>query len=81
MFINRRQVLKDLSLGAGAVLLGPMARRVMSNAEGERRASRFVFVIQSNGFDAVQACPESIPFQEYADREKFEDLDLSLIHI
>ena len=59
------------------MLLGPMARRVMSNAEGERRAPRFVFVIQSNGFDAVQACPESIPFQKYADREKFEELDLT----
>ena len=77
MKTNRRQILKGLSLGAGSTLLSPMAERVMANAEGRQRPPRFVFVIQSNGFDAIQACPESIPFQKYADREKFESLDLT----
>ncbi len=77
MNTNRRQMLKGLSLGAGSVLLSPMIQRVMANAEGKERPPRFVFVLQSNGFDAVQACPESIPFQKYADREKFESIDLA----
>lgn len=74
---SRRQILKGLSLGAGATLLAPMAGRVMANAEGQECPPRFVFVLQSNGFDALQACPESIPFQNYADREKFESIDLT----
>ena len=77
MKTNRRQMLKGLSLGAGSMLLSPMIQRVMANAEGKERPARFVFVLQSNGFDAVQACPESIPFQKYADREKFESIDLT----
>ena len=74
---SRRQILKGLSLGAGSTLLAPMAARVMANAEGQECPPRFVFVLQSNGFDALQACPESIPFQNYADREKFESIDLT----
>jgi len=77
MNTNRREMLKGLSLGAGSMLLSPMIQRVMANAEGKERPPRFVFVLQSNGFDAVQACPESIPFQKYADREKFESIDLA----
>ncbi|MCH2580222.1 MAG: DUF1552 domain-containing protein, partial [Planctomycetes bacterium] len=77
MKIDRRQILKGLSLGAGSVLLSPVIRRVLANAEGKARTPRFVFVLQSNGFDAVQACPKSIPFQKYSDREKFESIDLS----
>ncbi len=76
MKIDRRQILKGLSLGAGSALLSPIVQRVMASAEGRARPPRFVFVLQSNGFDAVQACPESIPFQKYADREKFESIDL-----
>ncbi|SVB08818.1 uncharacterized protein METZ01_LOCUS161672, partial [marine metagenome] len=70
-------MLKGLTLGAGARLLPPMAQRVLANAEGKTSVPRFVFVIQSNGFDAIQACPETIPFQKYEDREKFETFDLA----
>ncbi|HAW99476.1 MAG TPA: hypothetical protein DCX67_13155, partial [Opitutae bacterium] len=66
-----------MALGSGSMLLPTMAQRIMANAEGRTSAPRFVFVIQSNGFDAVQACPDGIPFQKYEDREKFEDIDLS----
>ena len=59
------------------MLLPPMAQRILANAEGKTSAPRFVFVVQSNGFDAVQACPESIPFQKYEDRDKFETFDLA----
>ena len=77
MITSRREMLKGLTLGAGAMLLPPMAHRVLANAEGKTSAPRFVFVVQSNGFDAIQACPETIPFQKYADREKFETFDLA----
>ena len=72
MQVSRRNLLKGLTLGSGAMLLPPMAQRVLANAEGKTSVPRFVFVVQSNGFDAVQACPESIPFQKYEDRDKFE---------
>jgi hypothetical protein len=77
MIASRRDLLKSMTLGAGGVLLPAMAQRVLANAEGKTTAPRFVFVIQSNGFDAVQACPESIPFQKYEDRDKFETFDLA----
>ena len=77
MNLDRRQMIKGLSLGAGSTLLSPMVQRVMANAEGVNTPPRFVFVVQSNGFDAIQACPESIPFQQYEDREKFETFDLA----
>ena len=77
MSTNRRQLLKGLSLGAGSILLSPMVQRVLANAEGQPRPPRFVFVLQSNGFDAIQACPKTIPFQKYSDREKFTSIDLT----
>ena len=77
MRMNRRKMLKGLSLGAGSLLLSPMVRRLVANAEGEAHPPRFVFVLQSNGFDAVQACPQGIPFQKYKDRERFETFDLA----
>ena len=75
--LNRRNLIKSLPLGAGATLLGPMVNRILANTEGLNSAQRFVFVIQSNGFDAIQACPESIPFQKYADCDRYEEHDLT----
>jgi hypothetical protein len=76
MHASRRQILQGLSLGAGSVLLPSLAHRAMAAVDGGKISPRFVFILQSNGFDAIQACPESIPFQKYADREKFETFDL-----
>jgi hypothetical protein len=77
LVLNRRQSLKGLSLGAGSLLLGALTERVMANAEGIALPPRFVFVLQSNGFDAIQACPETIPFESYANQELFQSLDLT----
>ena len=74
---TRRQLLKGLTFGAGATLLNPMIQRVLASENGTKTPPRFVFVLQSNGFDAVQACPETIPFQKYGDREKFESFALT----
>lgn len=74
---NRRQILKGLSLGAGATLLGPMIQNVMARSNGETGGpKRIVFVLQGNGFDAIQGCPETIPFKEYKNRNKFESINL-----
>ena len=61
MNFSRRDLLKNIPLGAGTSLLGPMAQRILANSEGKTGSPRFVFVLQSNDFDAVQACPGSIP--------------------
>ena len=74
---TRRQLLKGLTMGTGATLLNPMIQRVTASVEGIKASPRFVFVLQSNGFDAIQACPETIPFQQYGDREKFETINLT----
>jgi len=75
---TRRQALKGLTLGAGATLLNPLIQRVVAQSEGRSNTPpRFVFVLQSNGFDAIQACPQTIPFKPYADRSRFESFDLA----
>ncbi|MEO1995841.1 MAG: DUF1552 domain-containing protein [Planctomycetaceae bacterium] len=75
---TRRQALKGLTLGAGATLLNPLIQRVVAQSEGRSDTPpRFVFVLQSNGFDAIQACPPTIPFQPYADRNRFQSFDLT----
>ena len=71
---TRRDLLQGLT--ASATLLSPMVGRVLANDAGKTQP-RFVFIVQSNGFDAIQACPESIPFQKYEDREAFERIDLT----
>ena len=72
--LNRRQALK---IAGASPFLAPLVSRVLANSNGQATPPRFVFVLQSNGFDAIQACPESLPFQKYSDREKFEVHDLS----
>ena len=78
MQTTRRQTLKGLTLGAGATLLNPMIGRVLANQQGQRGVpARFVFVLQGNGFDGIQVCPESIPYQRYEDREDFQEFKLN----
>ena len=49
---RRRDFLKHVSLGSGAVLLSPMLRRIAAEAAGATSAElpqRFVFVVKSSG--------------------------------
>lgn len=73
---SRRHVLKGLTLGSGAALLQSMASRVLANAEGTPPSPRFVFVIQSNGLDGIQVCPETIPFLPFRERHSFQEFSL-----
>jgi hypothetical protein len=59
MSLNRRDVLKGISLGAGSVLLSPILSRLAAQAAGSNpMPKRFVFVVESNGFTPQQAAPE-----------------------
>ncbi len=58
MAVDRRGVLKGLSLGAGAALLHPILSQVSARAAGaDQRPLRFVFVVEGNGFTPQQAAP------------------------
>ena len=76
MISTRRDALKGLALGAGSTLLNPLVGRVMAGAKGAQIPPRFVFIIQSNGLDGIQVCPESIDWKKYDDRDKFEEFAL-----
>lgn len=49
--LNRREVLKGLSLGAGSALLAPIVQRLDAEAAGTEQSlpKRFVFVVRANG--------------------------------
>lgn len=63
--INRRQMFRGLTLGAGGLFLSPVLRDIRAMA-GETprslaRPMRFVFFLEGNGFNPEQAVPASIP--------------------
>lgn len=58
--LTRRALLKDVTLGAAATLLGPALNRIAAHAAGDVKAAsppRVVFVLQSNGMNPAHACP------------------------
>ena len=55
--MNRRDVLKGMTLSAGSVLLGPILEKLQAQAAGRAQTpKRFVFVVESNGVR-----PEQMP--------------------
>ena len=50
---TRREFIKGVTLGAGAVAMGPLLRQIQAHAEGNQAAipKRFVFVVKSSGLD------------------------------
>lgn len=60
---TRRDILKGLSLGAGATLLGPTLSRLAAHAAGDSpRASspRVIFFVQSNGMHPAHLLPTDV---------------------
>lgn len=58
MSIQRRDLLKGISLGAGSLLLPPILSRLTAQAAGvAAQPKRFVFIVESNGFTPQQAAP------------------------
>ncbi|MFM9961916.1 MAG: DUF1552 domain-containing protein [Planctomycetaceae bacterium] len=61
MTIHRRDALKGLSLGAGALVLSPILSRLEAQAAGTAtRPMRFVFVVESNGVRPEQISPVGV---------------------
>jgi Protein of unknown function (DUF1552) len=61
MTLNRREVLKGMTLGAGSLLLSPILARIQTRAAGKPvTAKRFVFVVESNGVRPEQMAPSGI---------------------
>ena len=59
---TRRDVLKGISLGASAGLLGPVLRQLRAHADGDadKLPSRFVFVLGANGLLPWGIVPEGL---------------------
>ncbi len=80
MFV-RRDVLKGVSLGAGAVVLSPIVERLVARAsDAAPRPRRFVFVVESNGVRPEQIAPVGLKRDSRAERPggPAELIDLSL---
>lgn len=61
MTLHRRDALKGLSLGAGALVLSPILSRLEAQAAGTAaRPKRFVFVVESNGVRPEQISPVGV---------------------
>lgn len=61
--LTRRALLRDITLGAGATLLGPALTRIAAQAAGDdaaARPKRVVFVVQSNGLTPEHALPTDV---------------------
>jgi len=58
--LDRRTVLKGVTLGAGAVVLQPFLNALTAEARGEAPPPRIVFVIESNGLWPAHVQPEGV---------------------
>lgn len=76
--VNRRQILRGLSLGAGSLVLGPVVAQLEAHAAGQTpRPKRFVFVLEGNGVNPEQVQPAGIPRKKQQDRDTLIDCPLA----
>lgn len=82
MTLNRRDVLKGMTLTTGSLLLSPILSRLQAQAAGKVGApKRFVFVVESNGVRPEQIAPSGIqrkPRQQQPLNGPAELLDVAL---
>lgn len=60
---TRRDILKGMTLGAGATLLAPILDQIAAHASGNDRAAnrkRVIFVVQSNGMSPAHLRPDGV---------------------
>lgn len=76
MNYTRRDILKNLSLGAGAFLLSPLLRQIELQAAGDARAfpDRFVFVVKSSGISPDGITPDAFKGKDESSSLFNEDL-------
>jgi hypothetical protein len=78
MTINRREILKGVTLGAGGALLSPLLSRIEAEAAGrDTRPIRFVFVVEGNGLMPGHVTPSGIDLKPVEKRDTFEEHPLA----
>ncbi len=78
MKVNRRNVLKGLSLSAGGALLSPVLGQIQAQAAGVARyPQRFVFVVEGNGLPWKQITPVDIERGKEKNRDRVIDTPLT----
>ncbi|MGE3803568.1 MAG: DUF1552 domain-containing protein [Gemmataceae bacterium] len=61
MFINRRQAMANLALGASSLALTPFLQQLRAERATGKLPRRFVFVVKSSGFYPQDIQPEGLP--------------------
>jgi hypothetical protein len=75
MTMTRRTLLGSVTLGAGAAFFAPLLARLEAHAAGAANLPRrFVFVLQSNGFQSYGATPKGLNY----DRNRRSTLNVAL---
>jgi hypothetical protein len=70
MNLNRRSLLKSLTLGAGAVVLDPLVRQIEAQAAGSAaKPTRYLFVMLPNGCPATEINPVDYPLLNHDKRQ------------
>ena len=59
--LDRRTVLKGITLGAGAVVLQPFLQRLEAQNAGQTPPKRFIFFMQGNGLWPYHVQPRNLP--------------------
>ena len=72
--LDRRTVLKGVTLGAGAILLQPFLQRLAAEARGEAPPKRVVFFMESNGLYPYHVQPKGV---EVGKGDRLIDLPLA----
>lgn len=60
MFINRRQVLKNMTLGASSLALTPLLQQLQAQERKGELPKRFVFFVKGNGYYPDDIQPKSV---------------------
>ena len=72
--LDRRSVIKGITLGAGAVVLQPFLQRLAAEARGEAPPKRVVFFMESNGLYPYHVQPKGV---EVGKGDRLIDLPLA----
>ena len=76
--MNRRQLLKGVSLTAGSLLLSPVIRQLQAHADGQQtQPRRVVFVLEGNGLNPHQVMPEGMTRPRQNDRTELRNTSLA----
>ncbi len=77
MNINRRNVLKGMTLGAGSVLLPAMVRQLYAQTDTATMPKRFVFVLQNNGCQPWAVLPKGMEWKRENGPDRVVDFSLA----